>query len=204
MTIVETISFSKAFMYPFKTPERLLYVLLLFVPIIGWLALYGYFVRLINEFIEGKYEGLIKIDFMEDLKLGFTLFLTSLPFHIIYYIIMSAVIYVNEFLGNLISLLLGVFVIPILAVNFKRKQTVESYFEFNILKNVTDNLGDYIVAILKQWALFFVFLVLSLALVGIPAMYFTGSIFISNFYGNFVEQKHTLPFDTRSKDSVTV
>lgn len=173
---------------------------MLFVPIIGWFALFGYIVRLINEFIEGRYEGLIKLDFMEDLKLGFMVFLKSLPFYIIYFIITSATIYVNETFGNIVNLLLGFFVVPILAVNFKRKQTVESFFEFNILKNVTDNLGDYILAILKQWVLFFVFLVLSLVLIGIPAMYFTGSIFIANFYGNFVEQKHTLPFNSQSKD----
>lgn len=200
MIIIETISFPEAFKYPFKTPKRLLYALLLFVPIIGWFALFGYIVRLINEFIEGRYEGLIKLDFMEDLKLGFMVFLKSLPFYIIYFIITSATIYVNETFGNIVNLLLGFFVVPILAVNFKRKQTVESFFEFNILKNVTDNLGDYILAILKQWVLFFVFLVLSLVLIGIPAMYFTGSIFIANFYGNFVEQKHTLPFNSQSKD----
>ena len=203
MIVIETISFSEAFKYPFKTPKRLLYALLLFVPIIGWLALFGYVVRLINEFIEGRYEGLIKLDFIEDLNLGFMVFLKSLPFYIIYFIITSATIYVNETFGNIVNLLLGFFVVPILAINFKRKQTVESYFEFNILKNVTDNLGDYIVAILKQWALFFVFLVLFLVLVGIPAVYFTSSIFIANFYGNFVEQKHTLPFNTQSKDPST-
>jgi len=51
---------------------------------------------------------------------------------------------------------------------------------------------------------FNVFLVFSLVLIGIPAMYFTSSIFIANFYGNFVEQKHTLSFNTQSKDPVTV
>lgn len=204
MIIIETISFSEAFKYPFKTPKRLLYALLLFVPIIGWFALFGYIVRLINEFIEGRYEELIKLDFMEDLKLGFMVFLKSLPFYITYFIITSAIIYVNEIFGNLVNLLLGVFVFPILAVNFKRKQTVESFFEFSILKNVADNLGDYIVAILKQWVLLLVFLCLSLVLIGIPAMYFTGSIFIANFYGHFVEQRHTLPFNTQSKDLSTV
>ncbi len=79
MIIIETISFSEAFKYPFKTPKRLLYALLIFVPIIGWLALFGYGVRLVNEFIEGRYEGPIKLDFMEDLKFGFMVFLKSLP-----------------------------------------------------------------------------------------------------------------------------
>lgn len=189
MIIIETISFSEAFKYPFKTPKRLLYALLLIVPIVGWLALFGYSVRLINEFIEGRYEGLIKLDFMEDLKLGFMVFLKALPFYIVYVIILSAATYVNETLGSLVSLLLGIFVIPMLAVNFMRKQTIESFFEFAILNLVRDNLGEYIITALKQYALNFVFLILSFVLVGIPAIMFTSTIFFANMYGRLVEKK---------------
>jgi len=187
--IIETISFSEAFKYPFKTPKRLLYILLLIVPIIGWLALFGYIVRLINEFAEGRYEGLIKLDFMEDIKLGLMMFLKALPFYIIYAIILYAATYVSETFGNLVSLLLGVFVIPMLAVNFFRKQTVESFFEFDILNVVRDNLGEYIITVLKQYALGIVFLILSIVLVGIPGMFFTNSIFIANMYGRLVEKR---------------
>lgn len=189
MIIIETISFSEAFKYPFKTPKRLLYALLLIVPIVGWFALFGYSVRLINEFIEGRYEGLIKLDFMEDLKLGFMVFLKALPFYIVYVIILFAATYVNETLGSLISLLLGIFVIPMLAVNFMRKQTIESFFEFSILNLVRDNLGEYIITALKQYALNFVFLILSFVLVGIPAIMFTSTIFFANMYGRLVERR---------------
>jgi hypothetical protein len=187
--IIETISFSEAFKYPFKTPKRLLYALLIFVPIIGWLALFGYGVRLVNEFIEGRYEGPIKLDFMEDLKFGFMVFLKSLPFYIIYIIILFAAMYVSEGLGNIISLLLGFFVVPMLAVNFFRKQTVESFFEFSVLNVVRDNLGEYIITVLKQYALVIIFMVLSIVLVGIPGMLFTNSIFVANMYGRLVERK---------------
>lgn len=189
MIIIETISFSEAFKYPFKTPKRLLYALLIFVPIIGWLALFGYGVRLVNEFIEGRYEGPIKLDFMEDLKFGFMVFLKSLPFYIIYIIILFAAMYVSEGLGNIISLLLGFFVVPMLAVNFFRKQTVESFFEFSVLNVVRDNLGEYIITVLKQYALVIIFMVLSIVLVGIPGMLFMNSIFVANMYGRLVERK---------------
>jgi hypothetical protein len=187
--IIETISFSEAFKYPFKTPLRLLYILLLIVPIVGWLVLFGYVVRLVNEFIEGRYEGLIKLDFMEDLKLGFIVFLKALPFYLAYMVILSATMYVNETLGNLVNLLLGFFVIPLLAVNFFRKQTVESFFEFDVLNVVRDNLGEYIITVLKQYALVIIFAVLSVVLIGIPALFFTNSIFVANLYGRLVEKK---------------
>ncbi|WP_229387176.1 DUF4013 domain-containing protein [Methanosarcina sp. DH2] len=170
-------------------PQRLLYILLLFIPIIGWLVLFGYAVRLVNEFIEGRYEGLIKLDFMEDLKLGFMVFLKALPFYIGYMVILSAAMYVNETLGSILNLVLGFFVIPILAVNFFRKQTVESFFEFDVLNVVRDNLGEYIVTVLKQYALVIIFLILSIVLVGIPAMFFTNSIFVANMYGRLVEKR---------------
>ena len=83
--------------------------------------------------------------------------------------------------------------IPILVVNFFRKQTIESFFEFDMLNVVRNNLEDYVVTIFKQYALVIVFAVLSIVLIGIPVMIFTSSIFIANFYGRVVEQKKNSP-----------
>jgi hypothetical protein len=202
--IIETLSFSDAFKYPFKTPTRLIYALLLLIPILGWLVLFGYVVRLINEFIEGRYEGLIKLEIIEDLKLGFITFLKALPFYIAYIIVISIASYISASLGGLISFLLAFFVVPILMVNFFRKQTIESFFEFDLLNVVKDNLGDYIMTVLKQIALTIIFLILSIILIGIPALYFTSSIFVANFYRNYIEQKHTHAFETQSINTSTV
>lgn len=201
---VETISLSDAFLYPFKTPKRLLYSLWLLVPVLGWLILFGYIVRLVNEFIEGRYEGLIKLDFMEDLKLGFIIFLKALPFYVAYMAIDFAATFVNETLGNLVNLLLGFFVVPILEVNFFRKQTIKSFFEFQLLDIVRDNPGDYIITVLKQYALIIVFFILSFILIGIPAILFTNSIFVANLYGRIVEQRQTLAFKNQSNEPITV
>jgi len=190
--MVETLTFSDAFKYPFKTPMRLSYALLLLIPIFGWLLLIGYIIRLINEFIEGRYEGLIKLDIMGDLKLGIIIFVKSLPFYIVYTIVLSVVNYFSPTLRILVSLLLGFFIIPIIMVNFYRKQTINSYFEFCILNIVKDHLGDYIMVILKQYALIILFLILSIVLIGIPGLLFTSSIFIANFYGNIIERKPAL------------
>ena len=204
MIIIETLSFSDAFKYPFKTPTRLVYALLLLIPILGWLVLFGYVVRLVNEFIEGRFEGLIKLEIVDDLKLGVITFLKALPFYIAYLIIIFIASYISSSLGSLVSFLLAFFVVPILMVNFFRKQTIESFFEFDLLNVVKDNLGDYIMIVLKQIALTIVFLILSFILIGIPALYFTSSIFVANLYGNYIEQKHTHTFGTESKNPSTV
>lgn len=190
MVIIETISFSDALKFPFKKPGRLLYGLLVLIPILGWFVLFGYLTRLINEFVEGRYEGLIKLNIIEDLKLGFVIFLKALPFFIVLITIPNAVSQVNETIGLLVSLLLSLFVRPILEINFYRKQTIKSFFEFGILHVVKDDFGDYTITILKQIALGIVFLILSLVLIGIPAFLFTQVIFIANFYGRVVEQKN--------------
>ncbi len=203
MIIIESLSLLDALKYPFKTPIRLIYALLLFIPILGPLIIFGYVVRLVNEFIEGKYEGLIKLDIIEDLKLGIITFLKSIPFIIVCAIVIFATSYINGTLG-IITLLLVLFVAPILVINFFRKQTIESFFEFSILSVIKDNLGDYVMAVLKQYALTIVFLILSIVLIGIPAMYFTSSIFIANFYGNYIEQKHTHAIGAQSKNPSTV
>ncbi len=203
MIIIETLSLSDALKYPFKMPTRLLYALLLFIPILGPLTIYGYVVRLVNEFVDGKYEGPIKLDIIEDLKLGIFTFLKAIPFIIACVIVVFGASYVSSTLG-FISILLALFVIPILMVNFFRKQTIGSFFEFSILNVIKDNIGDYVIALLKQYVLTIVFLILSFILIGIPALYFTNSIFIADFYGNYIEQKHTHAFETRSEKPLTV
>lgn len=190
--IIKIISLLEAFKYPFKAPKKLLYALLLLIPIFGWLVLFGYIVKLINEFVDGRYDEPIDLDLIDDLKLGIIIFLKAIPFYIAYTIVIFVVTYVSEALGHLIAFLLAFFVIPLLMINFFRKQTIESFFEFYILNVVKDNIRDYIVTVLKQSALEIVFAILSIVLIGIPATILTSSIFIANFYGRCVEQKKIL------------
>ncbi len=192
MIIIKIISLLEAFKYPFKAPKKLLYALLLLIPIFGWLVLFGYIVKLINEFVDGRYDEPIDLDLIDDLKLGIIIFLKAIPFYIAYTIVIFVVTYVSEALGHLIAFLLAFFVIPLLMINFFRKQTIESFFEFYILNVVKDNIRDYIVTVLKQSALEIVFAILSIVLIGIPATILTSSIFIANFYGRCVEQKKIL------------
>jgi hypothetical protein len=69
-----------------------------------------------------------------------------------------------------------------LFINFSNKETIESFFEFKILKQVFDNLGEYIIAMLKNILLGIVFLIMWVILVGIPAGSFTQNMFLADFY----------------------
>ena len=176
------LDFEMAFKYPFKRAKGMLNIFWILLPIFGWFALGGYTIRIIKEFMEGKFEQLPEMSFSKDMKFGFMMFLKSIPFTLAYLVIIIIFSAINENLAGVANALLGLLIIPILSLNFLKKETVESYFEFKIIKAVFNNFGDYLIAILKSIALVVVFLVMWIILVGIPAGAFTKNIFLADFY----------------------
>ena len=184
---MESLEFGKAFKYPFNRLKGMLNALWILLPIFGWFALLGYTVRIVNEFLEGKFEQLPTMQFGSDMKLGFVMFLKAIPFAIVYMVVIGVVGIVSQDLLQIVNFLFSCFIIPLLGVNFIKKQTVEAYFEFGVLKAMKENLGDYIVMILKTYALAIIFGLLTIVLIGFPALMFTGSIFVADFYRRYVK-----------------
>jgi hypothetical protein len=179
---MKSLEFGVAFKYPFNKAVRMWNILWVLVPIVGWFALGGYSVRIVQEFSKGKFKELPKMEFSNDLSLGFMMFLKSLPFIIVYAILVGLVSQISESVASLVDFVLGFFVIPMLAIHFINEEKVEAFFEFKILKSVWDNLGDYVLAVLKSIVLGIVFLVMIIVLVGLPAGGFTKNIFLADFY----------------------
>jgi len=187
---MKKLDFKTAFKYPFNRAKGMWNILWVFLPIIGWFALGGYSIRIVKEFIKGKYKRLPTFKFKSDLKLGFAMFLKSIPFMAVYTLLLLGVEMVATFLGiknqkllvDLVEIFLGLFIVPILAINFVNKQTISSFFEIEIVKSVFNNFWDYVVALLKSILLGIVFLVMWVVLVGIPAGIFTKNIFLADFY----------------------
>jgi len=156
--------------------------LLLLFPIFGWFALGGYSVRITQEFVKGKYKQLPKMSFVSDMKLGFFMFFKAIPFVLAYLVLVLVIGAISPFLKNVMDLLLSIFVVPMLGINFIKKMTVGAFFEFEVVEAVFSNLGDYVVALLKSLALGLIFLVMIIILVGIPASVFTKNMFLADFY----------------------
>ncbi len=175
------LEFKDAFKYPFNRPGGMLNILWLLLPIIGWFPLFGYTIRIIKNFVKGDFKELPSFSFGSDFKLGFFMFFKSIPFAIVYYVILMATQKI-QMLYILVAIFLGVFVAPVLTINFFKKETIGSYFEFTKLDYVFENIGDYLIAILKSIGLGLIFLVMMLVLVGIPASAFTKNIFLADFY----------------------
>lgn len=180
------LDFGIAFKYPFNRKKGLWNILWILVPIYGWLALSGYGIRIINEFLKGKFKQLPKMHTWSDFKLGCVMLLKSIPFIIVYGVLINLgsilLDFVWTFSGNLINIFFSLFILPILGINFFKKQTVSSYFEFSLIKYVFNNFGDYIIALLKSICLGIIFLIMIIILVGLPAGQFTKSIFLADFY----------------------
>ena len=179
---MEKLDFKTAFKYPFNRAKGMWNILWILLPIFGWFALGGYVVRIVKEFIKGKFKKLPTFKFKSDLKLGFFMFIKSIPFIIVYAAILGIITIINPWLRGIVQFLLSLFVVPILFINFFNKETVGSLFEFRIIKSVFDNLGDYIVTVLKGILLSIVFFIMIIVLVGIPAGIFTENIFLADFY----------------------
>jgi len=183
--VLKALDFKTAFHYPFNRAKGMWNILWLFLPIFGWLALGGYGVRIIQEFTKGKFKQLPVFRFKGDLKLGFFMFLKSLPFVITYLVVLAILSALNlDWIGTLLK----IFVIPILTINFINKMTIGSFFEFNILKYVFNYFGDYIMVILKSILLAIVFVFMIIILVGIPSLSFTENMFFADFYRRRVKK----------------
>ena len=185
------LDFKTAFNYPFNKPKRMWNFLWIFLPIIGWFVLGGYGVRIIKSFIKGKFNKLPILKFKNDLKLGFFMFLKSLPATSLYIIFLIIIIEINPWL-ELIRIFTEIFIIPILFINFINKETIVSFFEFKIIKEVFNNIGDYSLAILKSILLALIFFIMWIVLVGFPAGAFTKNIFLADFYRRKVKRKFWL------------
>lgn len=180
------LDFGSAFSYPFNRAKGMWNALWLLLPIFGWFALGGYSVRIVKEFVDGKFKQLPVMKFGDDMKFGFFMFLKAIPF-IIAYVIIALILELIPVLGDVVQIFFSLFVVPMLAINFMKKETVESFFEIDLVKPVMDNFKDYLVALLKSIGLAIIFFVMIIVLVGIPASMFTKNIFIADFYRRHVK-----------------
>ncbi|MCD4759492.1 DUF4013 domain-containing protein [archaeon] len=183
------LKFRTAFSFPFNRAKGLWNILWILLPIIGWFALGGYGIRIIKGFSAGKFKQLPKFNFSSDLGLGFMMFVKSIPFVIVLIIVFGLLSFVDFWATDILDTLIQFFIIPILFIHFFNKERVGSLFEFKVLKPVFVNLGDYILAVLKDIGLALIFLVMWIVLVGIPAGAFTQSIFVADFYRRRVKKR---------------
>ena len=117
------------------------------------------------------------------------MFLKAIPFMLVISIGLGALYVIHPALEAIVEFSLGLLIFPILIINFMNKQTVNSLFEFEIIKSIFNNLGDYSIALLKEISLCIIFFLMWIVLVGIPAGAFTKNIFLADFYRRNVKKR---------------
>lgn len=182
---MSALKFSDAFKYPFNRAVGMLNILWILLPIIGWFPLGGYGIRIVKEFSKGRFKKLPKFSFGSDFSLGFFMFLKAIPL-VLVYVIVSSLLEKMSIVGGVVQILIAIFILPMLFINFFNKETIKSSFDLKVVKPVFNNLGDYIMAILKSILLTIIFLIMIIVLVGIPAGQFTKNIFMADFYRRHV------------------
>jgi len=180
------LEFEKALKFPFKNWKRMFNILWVLIPIFGWFAIFGYMIKIVKQFFNGDYSELPQFEFGENLSYGFIMFVKLIPFMIALSIV-NIVLMLIPIIGFLAYLVVAIFIAPILVMNFLNEETVSSCFDFSIVSAVFDNIKDYCMALLKTIALAVIFGILSIVLIGIPALYFTQNIFLAEFYTKYVK-----------------
>ncbi len=184
------LDFTKAYKYPFRRWVGLLNILWLLVPVYGWFLLIGYKVRIINEFLVQKWNKLPEIRHGSDFTLGWLMFWKGFP-------AMAALIAAASLFGlesvrlgswsMLLFTALALLIVPILSINFLKKQRVSACFEFDLVRVVFHNFEDYVIALFNELALGMIWLVMAVILVGIPSAFYMKNVFMAEFYRTHVK-----------------
>jgi len=178
--MAEYLSFENGLKFPWQKPKRLWYGLWLLVPIIGWFALAGLQVKIINALVQGKNKEVPKLGkFWDSFMQGLIIFVKILPL-----VIAVSLLQYVPVIGDILQVLANFIFVPYLFVNL----VVTGKFEesFNIKKAwdivVVKNFADYVIAIVKTLGFVVIYAILSIVLVGIPCMMFGEYYYICDFY----------------------
>jgi len=177
-------SLKQGLKYPWNKASKLWNMLWILLPIFGWFALAGYVKKIVRELINGQRKNLPAFGgFWSNFKQGIIIFIFLIPTMFVLSIISAIPI-----IGGTLNLLVSIFLVPWLIMNFFVKETFNALWEvkkaFNI---VTENIVDYLWAYLKTLIYTAIYGILSIFLIGIPCYLFGRSYFLTEFYKNYKE-----------------
>lgn len=169
--------------YPFNKLSRLFNFYWILLPIFGWLAVAGYAVKIIQSMLNNDFSELPAFGgFAKNMKKGFFLLIYMIPI----FIVLGLLNFI-PFVGQIIVILLSIFLIPILFIQYcKNEKFMEGYQIKPAVNIVFNNIWDYILTILKNIVAFLVLAVASILIitmiVTIPAMAFNKHFLMVDFY----------------------
>ena len=165
--------------YPWNKAGRLWYALWLLIPIFGWLALVGYYKRVIADLVNGKRKELPQFGpFWDNFVVGLKLFIFMIP-TIIVLMLISAI----PFVGSVLQILISIFMLPWLIINLFMKEDFMALWELKKCFNIVfENAKEYILAYIKTLIYGIIYGILCLVIIGIPCSMFGKMYYLTEFY----------------------
>lgn len=180
---------TEAARYPFKRIKRLFYWLWLIIPIFGIIVYMGYLLKLIRSVVKETDDEPPEFGkIMPNFYLG----LNFLFFFVLYFIIMGLLGYLTSFVPFLVwpVMLFSIYVnliMPILYTQLAEKRKLSAGINLILAtKIIRYNLKAFIIMMLKQIALLFIWAFASLPMItiifSIPAMLYSANYLFADFY----------------------
>ncbi len=173
------VKFVDGMAYPWGRAKGLLNIFWALIPILGGFATIGYLKTIVNNLVAGNTKGLPLFGrFWENTGEGLKVFVFLLPLMVVYVLLSSI-----PYLGGVISAILALFFMPYLVIKFLVKG--EFMASLDVQKAVTEvfgNLGEYAMALLKTFAFYVVYGLLSIVLIGIPCLKLGQCFYLADFY----------------------
>lgn len=160
-----SLSFAQALKYPFRRPKRLATVFFVFVPIIGWLFIIGYGMRIVQVACKGDYQGLPPVAFWNCIGTALLILLKGIPLAVIISLV-SVILSQIPPLQLFFDIILF-FTLPIILIHFWYHGTVRSTFQWQILRHVFHHFIDYLIMFGKSFLIIGIYLILGSLIIGV-------------------------------------
>jgi hypothetical protein len=177
------VMFTEGLKFPWQKPRRLWNILWVLVPIVGWFALMGYIVRIVQNLNRGNTKEIPKMDdFWDKFVLGFMTFVKMIPFMVLLGIV-AWILKLVPIAGNIVYGFIALFIVPYLALNLMVTEKFAAIWEFEkAIKTVFGNFRKYLVALVMTLFYCAIYILLSIVLVGIPCLMFGQNFYMVDFY----------------------
>ena len=181
-----------ALKYPFAKFGRLFYWLWIFLPIIGWLALAGYNLRIIKDILKGNHKEVPKFGpFWGNCALGLYAFVVGIAIGLatsVFAFLQMPMGIAGSVIYYAVTIYVGL-ISPIMIIQLAETENLAKAFDVvRAHKIVFKNFRKYIIVVLQQLVVAFVFLLASIPIITliftIPAMSYSKQYLYARFYAD--------------------
>lgn len=179
-----------ALKYPFAKFGRLFYWLWIFLPIIGWLALAGYNLRIIKDILKGNHKEVPKFGpFWDNCRLGLYAFVVGIAVGLVtagFSFLQMPMGIAGSVIYFAVAIYVGL-ISPIMVIQLAETESISKAFDVvRAHKIVFKNFRKYIIVMLQQFVVSLVLLLASIPVITLiftlPAISYSKQYLYSRFY----------------------